>query len=215
MPSVAAMRMQLAWTGWRKVRRFTDYRPGSNEVLLLCEKTDELAEATGLAPAVTAHRRGGAVSEPEPHPAARSSTVRAARAGPRACSRTCAARTRSTPSSAPAPATSARASARSTSSSTSSSSELNAARARLGPSRPRRLLLLEGPRRPGAVRRAPSLGVMPTERLLRLRRLGGLDGHPERRRAGHRGELRLARHGHLEGTRHRVGEAAAWDEAAA
>jgi hypothetical protein len=25
-------------------------------VLLLCEKTDELAEATGLAPAVTAHR---------------------------------------------------------------------------------------------------------------------------------------------------------------
>ena len=31
--------------------------PESEQVLLLCEKTDELAEATGLAPAVTAHRR--------------------------------------------------------------------------------------------------------------------------------------------------------------
>jgi hypothetical protein len=57
VPTVAAMRTELAWTGWRKVRRFTDYRPESNEVLLLCEKTDELAEPTGLAPVVTAHRR--------------------------------------------------------------------------------------------------------------------------------------------------------------
>ncbi len=57
VPTVAAMRTELAWTGWRKVRRFTDYRPESEQVLLLCEKTDELAEATGLAPAVTAHRR--------------------------------------------------------------------------------------------------------------------------------------------------------------
>jgi len=57
VPTVAAMRTELAWTGWRKVRRFTDYRPASSEVLLLCEKTDELAETTGLAPVVTAHRR--------------------------------------------------------------------------------------------------------------------------------------------------------------
>jgi len=57
VPTVAAMRTELAWTGWRKVRRFTDYRPDSSEVLLLCEKTDELSPATGLAPVVTAHRR--------------------------------------------------------------------------------------------------------------------------------------------------------------
>jgi hypothetical protein len=48
--------MQLAWTGWRKTRRFTDYRPGTTEALFLCEKTDELDEGTGLAPAVSAHR---------------------------------------------------------------------------------------------------------------------------------------------------------------
>ena len=59
VPTVAAMRTELAWTGWRKVRRFTDYRPDSSEVLLLCEKTDELAETTGLAPVVTAHRSEG------------------------------------------------------------------------------------------------------------------------------------------------------------
>jgi hypothetical protein len=41
------------------VRRFTDYRPDSSEVLLLCEKTDELAETTGLAPVVTVHRSEG------------------------------------------------------------------------------------------------------------------------------------------------------------
>jgi hypothetical protein len=57
VPTVAAMRTELAWTGWRKVRRFADYRPESEQVLLLCEKTDELADATGLAPVVTAHRR--------------------------------------------------------------------------------------------------------------------------------------------------------------
>ena len=46
---VAALRMQLAWTGWRKTaRRFTDYRPGTTEALFLCEKTDELDEGTGL-----------------------------------------------------------------------------------------------------------------------------------------------------------------------
>jgi hypothetical protein len=56
VPSVAALRMQLAWTGWRKTRRFTDYRPGTTEALFLCEKTDELDEGTGLAPVVSAHR---------------------------------------------------------------------------------------------------------------------------------------------------------------
>jgi SAM-dependent methyltransferase len=58
VPTVAALRTELARTGWRKVRRFTDYRPDSSEVLL-CEKTDELAETTGLAPVVTVHRSEG------------------------------------------------------------------------------------------------------------------------------------------------------------
>lgn len=57
VPSVEALRMQLAWTGWRKVRRFKDYRPGSTEALFLCEKTDELEEATGLAAVVSPHRK--------------------------------------------------------------------------------------------------------------------------------------------------------------
>jgi SAM-dependent methyltransferase len=57
VPTVAAMRTELAWTGWRNVTRFADYRPGSEQVLLLCEKTDELAETTGLASVVAAHRR--------------------------------------------------------------------------------------------------------------------------------------------------------------
>jgi SAM-dependent methyltransferase len=56
IPSLAALRMQLAWTGWRRTRRFTDYRPGSTEALFLCEKTDELGEGTGLASVVEAHR---------------------------------------------------------------------------------------------------------------------------------------------------------------
>jgi SAM-dependent methyltransferase len=56
VPTVVALRTELAWTGWRNVTRFTDYRPGSTEALFVCEKTDELAETTGLAPAVTPHR---------------------------------------------------------------------------------------------------------------------------------------------------------------
>ena len=44
VPTVDALRIELAWTGWRDVTRFTDYRPGSDEVVLLCRKTDELAE---------------------------------------------------------------------------------------------------------------------------------------------------------------------------
>jgi SAM-dependent methyltransferase len=41
-PSVAALRILLAWTGWRKVTQFGDYRPGSHEALFLCEKTEEV-----------------------------------------------------------------------------------------------------------------------------------------------------------------------------
>ena len=60
---------------------------------------------------------------------------------------------------------------------------------------------------PGLYAALHALGVIPTERLLRLRRLGGLDGHPDIGVPGHRGELRLARHGPLQGPRHGVGEA--------
>ena len=56
VPTVVALRTELAWTGWRRVTRFADYRPGSTEALFVCEKTDELAANTGLAPAVTPHR---------------------------------------------------------------------------------------------------------------------------------------------------------------
>jgi SAM-dependent methyltransferase len=56
VPSVTALRTQLAWTGWRKVTRFTNYRPGSSQALFLCEKTDELTETTGLGPTVAPHR---------------------------------------------------------------------------------------------------------------------------------------------------------------
>jgi hypothetical protein len=42
VPTLDALRIELAWTGWRDVTRFTDYRPGSSEVVLLCRKTDEL-----------------------------------------------------------------------------------------------------------------------------------------------------------------------------
>jgi SAM-dependent methyltransferase len=44
IPTVDALRIELAWTGWRDVTRFTDYRPGSSEALFLCRKTDELGE---------------------------------------------------------------------------------------------------------------------------------------------------------------------------
>jgi SAM-dependent methyltransferase len=42
VPTLDALRIELAWTGWRDVTRFTDYRPDSTEVVLLCRKTDEL-----------------------------------------------------------------------------------------------------------------------------------------------------------------------------
>ena len=56
VPSLDALRLLLAWTGWRDVRRFTDYRPGSSEVIALARKTDELEDATELAGVVRAHR---------------------------------------------------------------------------------------------------------------------------------------------------------------
>jgi SAM-dependent methyltransferase len=56
IPSVQAVRLELAWTGWRKVRRFTGYRPGTSEALFLCEKTDELREGSDLSDVVTPHR---------------------------------------------------------------------------------------------------------------------------------------------------------------
>lgn len=48
VPTITAVRVLLAWTGWRNVTRFTDYRPGSSEAFFLCEKTDELAGDSGL-----------------------------------------------------------------------------------------------------------------------------------------------------------------------
>ena len=62
---------------------------------------------------------------------------------------------------------------------------------------------------PGLYAALHALGVLPRERLLRLRRLGGLDGHPDVARARDRGELRLTRDGHLQGARDRAREAAA------
>lgn len=56
VPTVQAARLELAWTGWRKVRRFTGYRPGTSEALFLCEKTDELRDGADLADVVTPHR---------------------------------------------------------------------------------------------------------------------------------------------------------------
>ena len=56
VPSIQAVRLELAWTGWRKVRRFTGYRSDTSEALFLCEKTDELREGADLADIVTPHR---------------------------------------------------------------------------------------------------------------------------------------------------------------
>jgi SAM-dependent methyltransferase len=43
VPTVSALRLMLAWTGWRHVVRYANYRPGSSELLLECKKTDEIA----------------------------------------------------------------------------------------------------------------------------------------------------------------------------
>jgi len=55
-PSLDAVRLMLAWTGWRKVSRFVDYRPASTEAVFLCEKTDELVDGSDFAWVVTPHR---------------------------------------------------------------------------------------------------------------------------------------------------------------
>ena len=57
VPTVAALRVMLAWTGWRRVTRFSDYRPGSTEAVFLCEKTDDLSADGDLASVVSPHRR--------------------------------------------------------------------------------------------------------------------------------------------------------------
>ena len=56
VPTLDALRIELAWTGWREMTLFTDYRPGSNEVVLLCRKTDELAEGADLVDLVAPQR---------------------------------------------------------------------------------------------------------------------------------------------------------------
>ena len=58
VPTVSALRLMLAWTGWRRVTRYADYRPGSSELLLECEKTDEIAgEASDFSELVVPQRR--------------------------------------------------------------------------------------------------------------------------------------------------------------
>jgi len=56
VPTFDALRIELAWTGWRDVTVFTDYRPDSGEVLLLCRKTDELRDGGDLVEAVRPQR---------------------------------------------------------------------------------------------------------------------------------------------------------------
>jgi len=56
IPTLDAVRLLLAWTGFRAVTRFTEYRPGSSEILMLCEKTDELTSDLELSSVVKPHR---------------------------------------------------------------------------------------------------------------------------------------------------------------
>jgi hypothetical protein len=56
VPTFDALRIELAWTGWRDVTVFSDYRPESDEVLLLCRKTDELAAGSDVADVVRPQR---------------------------------------------------------------------------------------------------------------------------------------------------------------
>lgn len=56
VPTLDALRIELAWTGWRDVTRFTDYRPGSSEVVLLSRKTDELADGAEVIDLVAPQR---------------------------------------------------------------------------------------------------------------------------------------------------------------
>jgi len=57
VPTVDALRIELAWTGWREVTQFTQYRPGSSEALFLCRKTDELAEGADMIDLVAPQRQ--------------------------------------------------------------------------------------------------------------------------------------------------------------
>jgi SAM-dependent methyltransferase len=56
VPTFDALRIELAWTGWREVTVFSDYRPESDEVLLLCRKTDELTDGADVAEVVRPQR---------------------------------------------------------------------------------------------------------------------------------------------------------------
>lgn len=56
VPTLDALRIELAWTGWREVTRLTDYRPGSSEVLLLCRKTDDLQDGAEVVDLVAPQR---------------------------------------------------------------------------------------------------------------------------------------------------------------
>lgn len=56
VPTFDALRIELAWTGWRDVTVLTDYRPESDEVLLVCRKTDELGDGADLADVVRPQR---------------------------------------------------------------------------------------------------------------------------------------------------------------
>ena len=86
--------------------------------------------------------------------------------------------------------------------------ELNVAEVGLRLAGSRRVLLLQGPRRPRvSTRRSTGWASISTERLLRLRRLGGLDGHPDVGVPGIEANSGLARDGDLEGPRDRLGEA--------
>jgi SAM-dependent methyltransferase len=60
VPTFDALRIELAWTGWRDVTVFTDYRPASDEVLLLCRKTDELGDGADVAGVVRPQRGAAA-----------------------------------------------------------------------------------------------------------------------------------------------------------
>src|SRR5204862_7030436 len=57
VPTLDALRIELAWTGWRDVTHFADYRPRSSEVLLLCRKTDDLADGAELIDLVAPQRQ--------------------------------------------------------------------------------------------------------------------------------------------------------------
>lgn len=56
VPTLDALRIELAWTGWRDVVQLSDYRPDSSEIVLLCRKTDELPEGADLIDLVAPQR---------------------------------------------------------------------------------------------------------------------------------------------------------------